>query len=293
MSHAAERLALPAPENIRAEKNTKAPTSEKRWFGEPQNGSLPEPVPSHQEPEGNGGAWSAMSPMLVMAHNADWFSMEQYRYLRTHIKQASRDFQHPVILVTSAHPGEGKSVTASNLAVALALESQEDILLIDGELRKPDIHTLYGLERSPGFANVLAGTSSLEEVIQQGPATRLKIIPAGETPKHPADLLGSGQCEGLFAHLRTRFAYTIIDSPPLLTVTDGRLLSHWADGVLLVVRAGATRQDAYQEAARHLGGQRMFGVVVNGVAQTYFAQRYGSRSRYGYYGQPEVKSLPV
>ena len=291
LSQAVQRPSLPAPDDQGQDSNGSKPSIGGRWFGNRPQTSLPEPIPAQNGQEQN-GAWSGMSPMLVMAKHADWFSMEQYRYLRTHIKQASREFQHPVILVTSAHPGEGKSVTASNLAVALALEGQEDILLIDGELRKPDIHKLYGLEQSPGLANVLSGTSSLEEAIHQGPATRLKIIPAGDSHEHPADLLGSAQCESLLAHLRTRFAYTIIDSPPLLAVTDGRILSHWADGVLLVVRAGVTRQDAYQEAANHLGGQRMFGVVVNGVAQTYFAQRYGSLSRYGYYGRPAVKSLP-
>jgi receptor protein-tyrosine kinase len=230
--------------------------------------------------------------MLVMAHHADWFAMEQYRYLRTHVKQASREFQHPIILVTSAHPGEGKSVTAANLAVALALESENEILLIDGELRKANIHTLFGLDQSPGLANVLSGASSLDDVIHQGPANRLKIIPAGDAHLHPADLLGSRQCKGLFDHLRTRFGYIVIDSPPLLAVTDGRILSHWVDGVVLVVRSGSTRQDVYHDAATHLAGQRVLGVVVNSLPSTYFTQRYGNTARYGYYGRPDVKSLP-
>lgn len=290
LSQTLNRRSLPSPNGMGLEGKGSDPPS-RWWFSTRQYGTKYDTVLAQTGSNGN-GAWAGMSPMLVMAHHADWFSMEQYRYLRTHVKQASREFPHPVILVTSAHPGEGKSVTASNLAVALALEGEQDILLIDGELRKPNIHCLFGLEQSPGLANVLTGTTPLEDVIHQGPAKRLKIIAAGETHLHPADLLGSRQCDELLAHLRTRFAYIIIDSPPLLAVTDGRILSHWVDGVMLVVRSGATRQDVYHDAAKHLAGQRVLGVVVNSLPANYFSQRYGNASRYGYYGRPEVKSLP-
>ncbi|KKM10742.1 capsular biosynthesis protein [Clostridiales bacterium PH28_bin88] len=210
---------------------------------------------------------------------------EAYRTLRTNIQYASVD--HPVnsLLITSAGPGEGKSLTAANLAVVMA-QSGKETLLVDCDLRKPMQHRLFGLRNNRGLTSLLVQGGDPGTVTQQTEVAHLNIITSGLIPPNPAELLGSQAMKPLVQELKSRYATVIIDGPPLIAVTDAALLAPRVDGVLLVIRAGEARIDMVQEAKSIIenAGARVIGCVLNGVRRKskdyhyyyYYAEKSGT-----------------
>jgi polysaccharide biosynthesis transport protein len=214
---------------------------------------------------------------------------EAFRALRTSILLSQADHPPQVILVTSALPREGKTTAAANLAVTLA-QLGDSTVLVDADLRKPGIGRLLNLGngKHAGLSSYLAGVSSLDQVTLPHPAIpNLAAIPTGPLPPNPADLLSSQKLADAVAELRTKYKFIVIDSPPVMAVTDAVILSVQADGVLIVVRSGETAKEAFTRTRDLLNSVkcRIIGVVLNAVDSSapdyYYSYRYYPYS-YGY-----------
>jgi capsular exopolysaccharide synthesis family protein len=208
---------------------------------------------------------------------------EAFRRLRTNLQFVDVDNSPRSIVVTSALEAEGKTTTACNLAITLAAAGA-DVILVDGDLRRPSVHKYLGIEGAVGLTNVLIGQVSLDNALQSwGDSGRMHVLPAGVLPPNPSELLASQHLQDLLAGLERR-AMVIIDAPPLLPVTDAAILGAQASGALMVIRQGKTRKEQVAQAIEALNsvGAHLFGSVLN-MARTRGAdaENYG----YGYYGK--------
>jgi capsular exopolysaccharide synthesis family protein len=226
---------------------------------------------------------------LVAQHLPKSQMSEAFRALRTSILLSQADHPPQVILVTSALPREGKTTAAANLAVTLA-QLGDRTVLVDADLRKPGIGRLLNLGsgKYAGLSSYLAGVSSLDLVTVPHPAIpNLAAIPTGPLPPNPADLLSSHRFADAITELRTKYKFIVIDSPPVMAATDAVILSVQTDGVLLVVRSGATPKEAFTRTRDLLSSVkcRILGVVLNAVDSSapsyYYSYRYYPYS-YGY-----------
>jgi capsular exopolysaccharide synthesis family protein len=189
---------------------------------------------------------------------------EALRALRTNLQFMDVDHPPRTIVVTSPLPGDGKSTIACNLALTLAAAGSA-VVLVDGDLRRSMVATAMGLPGGAGLSDVLAGRASLAEVLQRTPkSANLLVLAAGSVPPNPSEVLGSGRMHTLLADL-TKHATVIIDAPPLLPVTDGAVLTHQADGALVVVTLGKTTDDLLEKSLDTLrkARGRALGVVLN------------------------------
>lgn len=192
---------------------------------------------------------------------------ESYRMLRSNLEFARVDRPIHTILVTSSLPGEGKTVTAANLAIAFALEGRR-VLLVDADLRKPAVHTLFDVPNTQGLTTMLRSDSvTLESVAHTNEQERLKVLTSGPLPPNPAEMLGSQRMLTVLQRLQAGQDVLIIDSPPLRVVTDAAILSAFVDGTLLVIDASKSRRAAVRlgrEALTRVNAQ-VLGVVLNRV----------------------------
>jgi len=217
---------------------------------------------------------------LVAAFAPQSLAAEQYRSLRTRVKSAEHGRAMRTIVITSPNKGDGKSLTAANLALTMAQEFQQRVLLLDGDLRRPSIHRLFGINDAPGLSDVLAGRASLEDAIVRVAQHELAIVPAGPVPSHPAELLGSTAMRRALDALRTRYDRIIIDMPPVAPLADVSIALGMVDGLLMVVRAGVTPKPAIERALSGLDMSKVLGLVLNdaGDGRGSYADGYG----YGY-----------
>ena len=188
---------------------------------------------------------------------------EALRQLRTNLQFVEVDNPAQVLVVTSSIASEGKSSTSANLALVFA-EADRRVLLIEADLRRPKAMDYLGIERSIGLTNVLAGQVRVDDVLQSWGSDGLMVLPSGSIPPNPSELLGSRHMADLITSLRQRFDMIIIDTPPLLPVTDGAVASVLADGVVVVVRNGRTTRAQLQGALESLESvdARVFGCVL-------------------------------
>jgi capsular exopolysaccharide synthesis family protein len=216
------------------------------------------------EPEGPRTGIATLHPALVTAISPHSKVSEQYRGIRARLAQ--REEAGPVrsLVVTSPGAGDGKSITAANLALTMAQELQRTVVLVDTDLRGATVHSLFGLERGPGLAEVLSGTASLDDALVDLPEHGLAILPAGETPSFPAELLGSAAMRRLADTLRNRFDRIVFDAPAVSPLADTGMLAPIADGVVMVVRAGVTKRPALDDALQAFDEHKVLGVVLNG-----------------------------
>ena len=220
-----------------------------------------------------------MVPALAVLRQPRSPIAEAYRALRTSILLSIAKRGPYVLLVTSSNSSEGKTSTAINLATALG-QSGASVLLVDCDLRKPGVGHTLGLDSRKGISSIFAGRHTLEESLQKYEALpNLWILPAGPVASSPAEMLASPLAEKLLSDLRERFTYIVIDSPPLLAVTDATILSTFVDGALLVVEGGVTPRRAVARARKMLMAT---GVRIMGVALNKIDSRHGAY--YGYYG---------
>lgn len=192
---------------------------------------------------------------------------EAYRHLRTSLLLSSAGQPPKTILVTSSQPSEGKTTTAVNTAVMLA-QTGVEVLIIDCDLRRPRVHSHFGVGSAPGLTNYLSGESDLESVLQTNEKLpQLKLLTSGPIPPNPAELLGSNEMRKLLAELTDRFTHVIIDSPPAISFTDASVLSTFVDGVMLVVHGGRSSRAVVRRAKQQLldVGANIFGIVLNNV----------------------------
>ncbi|MBD3225530.1 MAG: polysaccharide biosynthesis tyrosine autokinase [Caldithrix sp.] len=213
---------------------------------------------------------------------------EAYRTLRTNLQFSKIDRRLQNILITSSGPKEGKSTTAANLAIAMAQAGQK-VILLDADLRRPIIHFIFGHDKEIGLTNYLMDTVSLDEIMLDTFDDNLKIITSGVLPPNPSELLGSAKMENLLEKLKTMYDIIVVDSPPVIAVTDAAILSAKVDGTLMVVSFGQTNNDALKRAHGLLDnvGGNLLGAVFNGVR---VESGYGSKSYYYYYYQYYGKS---
>ncbi len=189
---------------------------------------------------------------------------EAYRTLRTNIKFTSFDKELKSILVTSANAGEGKTTTIINLAIVMA-QSEQRVLLIDADLRKPTIHQNISLSNHAGLSNFLINQVELDEVIQTIDDLGLHVITSGQQPPNPVELLNSKKMAEFLEQVKERYDIILIDTPPLLPVTDAQVLSRQVDGVLLVISSGKSLGDHVKKAKNlleHVGGV-IIGTILN------------------------------
>ncbi|MCB9409885.1 polysaccharide biosynthesis tyrosine autokinase [Mycolicibacterium sp.] len=204
---------------------------------------------------------------------------EAFRKLRTNLQFLEVDHPPRVIVVTSSSPSEGKSTTAINIALALA-EADHNVVLVDGDLRRPRLASYLDLIGSVGVSTVLSGGSPLADSLQRTKFTRVTALAAGLTPPNPSELLGSLNAERMLSELRSQFDYVVIDSAPLLAVTDGAILAAKSDGALVVVRSGKTKRDQLSHA---IGMLNDVGATLLGAVLTMTPTRGTSAYNYGYY----------
>jgi capsular exopolysaccharide synthesis family protein len=212
-----------------------------------------------------------LNPLLVAGLAPKCPAAEQYRGLRTRLAQVEGAQHLRTVLVTSPQKGEGKSLTAANLALTMAQELHRSVILVEADLRKPSLQQLFGLPPGPGLADYLAGAVDLPTAMKFLPDYQLTVLPAGMSPTSPAELLGSTAMRRMLDQLRSRFDRVILDSPPILPLADVAVLSPLVDGALLVVRAGVTPRPAIENALRAFDSSRLLGIVLNesGVEQDY------------------------
>lgn len=218
---------------------------------------------------------------------------ESFRKLRTNLQFLAVDNPPRVISVTSSTPSEGKSTTSINIALALA-EAEHNVVLVDGDMRRPTLHKYLDLVQPVGFSTVLSGAASLDEALQKTRFPGLTVLTSGAIPPNPSELLGSQTAKKLLSELKTQFDYVIVDSTPLLAVTDAAILAAGADGVLIISRFGQTKREQLAHAIESLED---VGASLLGAVFTMTPMRgSGSYSyNYSYYGEdgPRRASRPT
>ncbi|HWO06463.1 MAG TPA: polysaccharide biosynthesis tyrosine autokinase, partial [Methylomirabilota bacterium] len=218
------------------------------------------PLGSGVEPSGGHGAFA------LVAHQATSSILaEAFRNLRTSVVYATPDRPPKTMLVTSLQQQDGKTSVSTNCAITLAQLGMGDVLLVDADMRHPDLHGILGVPQTPGLSDLLVGGIGVTEVIRPTRIPALYVIPAGPVPTNPTELLFSPRFTQALAALGERFAHIVIDTPPMLGVSDTLVLAPRVEGVILVLRHGHTGRDAAQRAVQMLGSvrARLLGVVLN------------------------------
>jgi tyrosine-protein kinase Etk/Wzc len=203
---------------------------------------------------------------------------ESYRTLRTNIQYSNVDRPLKTVLVTSPGPGEGKSTSVANLAITFA-QMGAKVLLVDTDLRRPVLHGLFRVRRNDGLTNVLVGKASVKEAIRQTRVRNLFLLPSGTIPKNPSEFLASKIMQKLIAKVSEQFDIVLLDSPPVIAVTDSAVLASHLDGVILVIRSEKTDRDGLLRSVTLMKNvnAKILGVLVNGLD---IHHRYGSYYKY-------------
>jgi len=206
---------------------------------------------------------------------------ESYKVIRTAILLSAADTPPKAILVTSMSPQDGKTTTAVNLAVAIA-QSENNVLLLDADMRRPRIHKIFSLTSGKGLSTYLAGASDMD-IICPSTVPNLSLIPSGPIPPNPSELLSSKKMVELIEGLKNRFDVIVIDSPPLFSVTDSLILSRILDGTIVVVRAGTSTYEMVGKGLKNLAdiNSRVLGLVINAVDMK--GSEYYNYGYYNYY----------
>ncbi len=217
---------------------------------------------------------------LVTLMNPHSFEAEQFKILRTNLLFAESGKTPRSVMVTSAAPGEGKSFVAANLAVSVAQHVNWNVLLIDCDLRRPNIHRQFGFQNVSGLSDYLANGTALEPLLRKTGVENLTILPAGPLPDNPSELLSSKRMAALLDEVANRYKdrLIILDSPPPRLTAESGALARYVDGILLVVKYGKTPKDSVTDLIDKLGRKKIIGAVVNNFdagASRYNRKYYG------------------
>ncbi|PGZ63136.1 tyrosine protein kinase [Bacillus cereus] len=201
---------------------------------------------------------------------------EQYRNIRTNIEFTSVDNHIRSIMVTSANPGDGKTTTVANLAVVFGQQGKK-VLVIGADLRKPSIQDLFAAHASNGLTNVLSGQTKVMQCIQKTDIENVYVMASGPIPPNPAELLGNRVMDEVLLEAYNMFDIVLIDTPPVLAVTDAQILANKCDGIILVVRSEKTEKDKIVKTKQILdkASGKILGIVLN--------DKQEEQEQYGYY----------
>ena len=258
---------------------------------EPEDVVATRPAPAAQPetvspaPSGFGRVERSTSGKLVLNADLEPNSIEQYRRLaaRLHLDQAQRGTK--LVMVTSALVGEGKTLTSTNLALTLSESYRKRVLLVDGDLRRPGIHDMFGIPNFTGLSDAIRSADDRKvSVIHL--TEHLSVLTAGRPDSDPMGVLASERMQRVLGDAAAAFDWVIIDTPPVALLSDAHLLATLVDTVVLVVRAGVTPFEAIQTATVAVGRDRIMGVVLN-------AAQSASRNSYRYYGRPKTDALTI
>ncbi len=239
---------------------------------------------------GNGGEEEESKPNSELLINNDPRSSlaEAYRQLRTSILLSTAGHAPKSLLVTSSLPSEGKTTTAVNTAISLA-QTGAKVLVIDADMRRPRLHSVFGVSNAEGLSTILSSEMKAEEIlriIQYENDAKLHLLPSGPIPPNPAELIGSEQMANLLKTMQDHFTHVVVDSPPIASFTDGVLVASMVDGVILVVHSGKSSRQIVRRSRQLLQdiNAKVFGVVLNNVnlrsQDNYYYQSYYHRDYY-------------
>lgn len=229
---------------------------------------------------------------LITRHHPKSPVSEAFRSLRTSLHFVGANQQYRSLLVTSPGPTEGKSTVLSNLAVTLA-QSGKRVLVVDADLRKPNQHKIFEIPNSAGLTNVLVGESEFSETVRDTGVDNLSLLTSGPIPPNPSELLESEGMRALLEQAKDQYDFVLVDSPPVLPITDAAVMASQVDGILLVVKSGQTRVDLAKEAKDTLANARgkIVGVILNQIR--YDGDDYRYYYYYGHDRKRDVKSASL
>ncbi len=250
--------------------------------------SIAEKSQNTPPPAGNSNARTitidAGNPLLAALTEPHSPVSEQYRKLKSALVHlTNEDRFRNLLMITSAIAGEGKSLTAANLAISMSQEYDLTVLLVDADLRRPSIHSYLGFEQGIGLSDCLQDGTDIAEAIIKTDISKLSVISAGREVAKPLELFASNRMQELMAELKHRYndRYVIIDTPPLLPFAETRSLAHIVDGIALVIHEGVTPRENVLEAQEILKGCPVLGVVLNNSttakAESSYYNRYYTR----------------
>ena len=217
---------------------------------------------------------SGIDTRMIVYYEPRSKEAEQFRILRAHLRKFAQDKQHKTLLVLGTCPQEGKSFIASNLAISIAQAGNSPVLLMDGDLRKPSIHKLFGLTAAKGLADYLAGNANIDEIVYATDLADLYVIPAGDIPHNPAELIASDRMKLILNDIKTNFStcWLIIDSPPVISTPEPAILIEHTDGFIYVIQADKTDKKLVKDSLSQIDTNKLLGVVFNRIA--YQAHNY-------------------
>jgi polysaccharide biosynthesis transport protein len=273
-----------------SDKSFRSPEDVRRRLGLPIMGVIPLVKANAKAAAKAAEGESQVSPTLFTWHRPKSKEAESYRAVRTALYFSTRGRGRTLLQVTSPNQGDGKSTLAANLAVSIA-QSGKSILLVDGDLRRPHVGKLFGVHQQVGFAAVLGGLAEPNEAISPTDIPGLSVLPAGATPPNPAELLTGPRLREVLDWLRERYDYVIVDTPPLLAVTDPGVVAPQVDGVIMALRPTKKNRVEAKRAKEILTnlGVNIFGLVVNALDLARTNDSYGYYYGYGYYAQGYYK----
>jgi capsular exopolysaccharide synthesis family protein len=220
---------------------------------------------------------------------------ENYRQIRTEILSLlPKDANLKAIVITSAEPQAGKTMTSANIAITMS-QSGHKVMFVDADLRKPQLHKVFNLERQGGLSEYLTGRADLNSIIKEVGIENLKVVTSGKSVHNPAELIGSKKMEDFIAEAKGVFDFIILDSPPVISVTDAVILSGMADASIQVVRSGKILVPAARNAKEKLANTKakFLGVVLNGMKAEHSDYGYYHYYKYyHYYGEEEQRRPP-
>lgn len=220
----------------------------------------------------------------ILNEKSSFATIETFKAIRTNVMfSMPKTDKGKVIVVTSSAPGEGKTTTSINMAITFA-EMGAKVCLVDGDLRKSRVHRYLDLDRKTGLSNALCGFCTLEEAIKSAVRENLDVIPAGEIPPNPAELMESGEFGNVIARLQEKYDYIFIDTPPITVVTDAAVVMKYCMGVVMVVRQDVTTFDLMDGAiaAIRTTGARILGAIILGSDERSKKYGYYRSGKYGY-----------
>jgi capsular exopolysaccharide synthesis family protein len=265
-----------------SDQSFRTPDEIRRQLGLPIIGHIPFFEKKEEVLQKSGAEGSFLSPILCTQYRSKSREAEAYRVVRTSVYFSNRGQGHKIIQVTSPNVGDGKSTLAANLAVSIA-QSGKSVLLIDADFRRPRVHKVFGLKPTSGLASVIMEQAELNDVIQSCGVPGLSVLPCGPIPNNPAELLTQPRLKELLEIMREKFDFVIVDTPPVLAVTDPSVVAPLVDGVIMTVRISKNGRPHAKRAKEILAtlGANVLGVVVNGVGRD--AEGYGyDKYHYGY-----------